>query len=135
MGQIRGRKLTSLAMLGALLWSSTAGAQSNDELRWLEMEWLEVAKGCLALVDAKSKEPLVNPNSGEAYGLGRWGECPETVSGATKLVLFDRAELRDLGVRFYASWGRIYVFRFFPDVEGWGHGQKFRFEWVPPEKG
>jgi hypothetical protein len=81
---------------------------------------------------AEGDKPIINPYSHNAYAVGGWQDCPETLEGNIELSTYESYVVRDHGIRLYAPWGRTNIFRFYPLMEGWGYGQKFRFDWIPP---
>ena len=126
--------LLSACIIGILAARSPAMAQVPELPPMLSMEWLDLGNGCFVLADAQSHEPIINPDDKDSYAVGREDSCPQTTAAGGKLATFERAAVQSDGLRLYAEWGRIYVFRFYPAVEQWGYGQKFRFEWVSSEE-
>lgn len=130
----KGLALLKALIVGALACSPPAMAQAPASPARLGMEWLDYGNGCHVLAEAKSHEPIINPFGKDSYAVGAWDSCPPTTPSGAKLTTFEAAAVHNGGVRLYAPWGRIYVFPFYPQIEKWGYDQKFRFEWIPPEK-
>ena len=116
-------------------WSG-ARVEASRDLTPFGLKWISIGNrraDCKVLADVSSNKPLLNPYSGDAYAVEGSRGCPEALAGGNKVVAFPQYFVRDQGVRFYAPWGRIFVFRRYPAVEGWGQDQKFAFKWVSPE--
>jgi hypothetical protein len=52
-----------------------------------------------------------------------------------EIAPYDSYAVTDHVLRFYAPWGRTYISHFYPQIEHWGYGRKFRFQWFPGKQG
>lgn len=129
--------IAALALSAAAALPMAAGrASAAGDVEDFGLTWVEIGNrpgDCRVLADEK-KKPLVNPYYPTVYATGRPGGCPDKLKGDIEVGRYSKYAIRDNAIRFYAPWGRTYVFRHNAYLEGWGYGQKYRFEWIAADE-